>query len=144
MVAGRGLSLLALLLVGCTTEEWRNADLQLDIVGASWDTEDRARLCVEGVGILEEAMAAGRIGYTGVPDDIEVVLTVDLLDADDTSGAGVRQGRAGPISFADGDWQSVDWEVCEEDCSGCTSGGEARAEAGGRLLAVRFQPEPAD
>jgi hypothetical protein len=138
------LSLWALLLAGCTTEEWRNADLQLDIFGASWDTEERARLCVEGVGILEEAMAAGRIGYTGVPDDIEVVLTVDLLDGDDTSSAGLRQGRAGPISFADGDWQGVDWTVCDGDCPACTSGGDARADAGGLLLAVRFQPESED
>ena len=138
------MSLLALLLIGCTTEEWRNADLQLDIFGASWDTEERARLCVEGVGILEEAMAAGRIGYTGVPDDIEVILTVDLLDDDDTSGVGKRRGRAGPISFADGDWQGVDWEACEGDCPACTSGGDDRAQAGGRLLAVRFQPPSAD
>ena len=144
MGAGRRLILQALLLAGCTTEEWRNADHQLDIFGASWDTEERARLCVEGVGILEEAMAVGRIGYTGVPEDIEVVLTVDLLDEDDTSGAGLRRGGAGPISFADGDWQGVDWQVCEGDCPACTTSGDARTAAGGQLLAVRFLPVSAD
>lgn len=138
MVARRRLVVILVLLLGCTTEEWRNADLQLDITGASWDTEEVARLCVVGVGILEEAMAAGRIGYTGVPDDIEITLTVDLLEESDTDGSGVRSGRAGPISFADGDWQTTPWEVCEGDCPACTTAGE-REESGGRLLAVRFQ-----
>jgi hypothetical protein len=133
------MSLLIGLLAGCATEEWRSADLQLDISGTDWDTEERARLCVEGVGILEEALAAGRIGFTGVPDDIAVTLTVDILtDADDSDGAGVRRGRAGPVSFAEGDWQAAEWEACEGDCPACTTSGE-RASFGGRLLAVRFQ-----
>ena len=138
MVARRGIAPLLILLSGCVTEEWSRADLQLDITGAHWESEARARLCVDGVGNYEEAMAAGLIGYTGVPEDIEVVLTGDILDDSETSGAGIRLGRAGPISFADGDWQAVAWEECDGDCPACTTSGE-RVDSGGLLLAVRFQ-----
>ncbi len=142
MVARRGVALLALLgsmaLTGCATEEWRSADLQLDVTGTDWDTEERVRLCVEGVGILEEALAAGRVGFTGLPEDAEIILTVDILEDSDADGAGVRRGRVGPISFAESDWQTVEWEDCEGDCPGCTASGD-RAASDGRLLAVRFQ-----
>jgi hypothetical protein len=133
-----GIIFLAVLLSGCAIEEWRNADLQLDVSGTDWDTEERVRLCVDGVGILEEALASGRVGFTGLPEGIEITLTVDILEESDDEGVGVRRGRAGPVSFADGDWQSVEWAECEDDCTACTASGE-RAESGGRLLAVRFQ-----
>ena len=126
------------LLMGCTNQTWSNADLQVDITGTTWDTEERARLCVEGVGVLEEAMATGRIAFTGIPDDTEVVLIVDVLIDGDTGGSGSRRGRAGPISFADGSWQTTAWQDCKGDCPACTTAG-SRAESDGQLLAVRFQ-----
>ena len=142
MVSHRGLVLVAwlgcLALPSCVTEEWRSADLQLDVTGTDWDTEERVRLCVEGVGIQEEALAAGRVGFTGLPEDIEITLTVDILEDSGAGGAGVRRGRAGPISFTEGVWQAAEWEDCEGDCPGCTASG-ARAASDGRLLAVRFQ-----
>lgn len=142
MVSHRGLVLIAwlgcLALPSCVTEEWRSADLQLDVTGTDWDTEERVRLCVEGVGIQEEALAAGRVGFTGLPEDIEITLTVDILEDSGAGGAGVRRGRAGPISFTEGVWQAAEWEDCEGDCPGCTASGD-RAASDGRLLAVRFQ-----
>ena len=91
-------------------------------------------------------MAVGRIGYTGVPEGIEVSLTVDILaEADTGQGAvsGARVGRAGPVSFADGAWQTTAWVPCEagEDCTACTTDSGNRAEEGGLLLAVRFQDQ---
>ncbi len=142
MVTHRGLILVAwlgsLALTGCVTEEWRSADLQLDVTGTDWDTEERVRLCVDGVGLQEEALAAGRVGFTALPEDIDITLTVDILEDSGADGAGIRRGRAGPISFTAGDWLTAEWEECEGDCPGCTASGE-RAASDGRLLAVRFQ-----
>ena len=86
---GYGL-LLAVATGGCGLEEWRNADLHLDIRGASLFDEDRVRLCVEGVGHRDQALGAGRVAFTGLPAGEPAMVTVEQL-----SDEGGSLGRAG-------------------------------------------------
>lgn len=137
-------ALLLLWLLGCGTlqEEVRHADLQLDIRGADWHDEDRARVCVAGVGIVESALSDGKLAFTGIPlDDTPREVSVDLLvDGQENASAGAISGVT--LSL-DTPWQTVDWSPCpsssSEDCRACTTSGE-RAPAGeaSLLLAVRF------
>jgi len=127
-----------LLLLGCTVEEWRNADLHLDITDMSWSDEDRIRICVDGAGIHEEALGAGRAAFTGISAGAPVSVTVDLLE-EDSSSLGIRLGRAGPISFEEPGWIEAPWEPCLEDCGACSSEGSlTQAGEPDWLLAVRF------
>ena len=139
-------ALALLLLPACTVEEWRNADLQLDVSGADWGGYDRARICVAGVGQHEAALGAGKLAFTGLPAGAPLAVTVDLLaESEDTaSGAGVRVGRAGPIDLsADAPWAKTGWEECDpadDACDACAASGDlAAAGDPSWLLAVRFQ-----
>lgn len=132
---------LALLLSGCDVEDWRNADLQLDIQDAALgETPDEVvgRICVDGVGQTEDALQTGRLGFPGLPAGQALDVIVDTLDAatDET-----RTGRAGPVTLsADAAYLVATWEPCEGDaCAACTASGTL-AEAGEEdwLLAVRF------
>jgi hypothetical protein len=128
--------LLALLL-GCT-EEWRNADIHIDVIGADWIDTDAVRLCLQGSGVHEQALGAGRVGFTGIEVGAAGPLRVDILDPDDDTRI---IGHAGPVALsADVPWQVVDWEACSEaGCDPCTSEGR-RVEEGtpSWLLSVRF------
>lgn len=130
------IALLALLL-GCM-EEWRNADVHVDVTGAAWTDTDPVRLCLQDSGVHEQALGAGRVGFTGIAVGVSGPLTVDILDPGDDSRA---LGRAGPIEISeDVPWQSVDWQDCgEAGCDACTSEGR-RVEEGSPswLLSVRF------
>lgn len=131
-----------LLLSACVVEEWRNADLHVDVTGADWTDTDTVRLCVAGVGPQEEALGAGRVGYPGIPTDgAPRSLIIDLMDPDpDTDDR--RLGRAGPIALTtDTPWQEVAMVSCDtEPCGGCTAQGErADPDDLSWLLAVRFR-----
>lgn len=129
------------LLVACTTEEWRNADLQIDVRGASIHDEDLVRICVEGVGILEQAAGAGRLGFTGIPQGDDPVVTIDVIDEVDTGGVGTWGVRAGPTTIGpDAALVAVDVADCADDtCALCmTAGQKAREGDPDWLLAVRF------
>jgi len=131
-------ALAACVLVSCGPSDWRNADVHVDVSGVTWSDTDAVRLCLGGVGVHEEALATGRVAFTGVPVGADGTLLIDLLDPDDDS---LRTGRAGPLSLdADTPWQPADWSDCDgADCAACTSQGE-RAAAGDDswLVAVRF------
>ena len=141
----RGVILLlgiAPLTVHCGGEDWRNADLQLDILDADLGEhpdEVRVRLCVDGVGNHEEALGAGSVAFLGLPPDADAAITVDALSdsLDET-----RVGRAGPITLGDDQpWAETTWSPCEdEDCTACQSSGDRVAEGDPDwLLAVRFR-----
>jgi hypothetical protein len=129
-----------LLLVACSTEEWRNADLQLDVRGAEIHDEDLVRICVEGVGILEQAAGAGRLGFTGIPQGDDLVVTIDVIDQIDSGGVGTWRARAGPVSIGpDAVLVEADVAECEDDCGLCMTAGEkAREGDPDWLLAVQF------
>ncbi len=135
----------ALLVGACGMEEYRNADLQLDVSGAPVVDEDRVRICVGGVGNREQAVGSGRLAFAGLPATGDHEVLVDLLDE---SGAR-RLGRAGPVTLGDSlSWSQVGWTSCEDDgqddgCGACEADGN-RAEEGAsdRLLGVRFEEEP--
>ena len=135
-----GRTLLLVVLAGCAVEDWRNADLQLDIDGIVFDgdpTETRVRICVDGVGNEESALGAGRVAFPAIPADIDVPVTVDTLSdtADET-----RTGRAGPLTLdAATPYAATPWSACDPgDCAACQSAGD-RAAAGDPdwLLAIR-------
>lgn len=126
---------------GCGLEEWRNADLQVDVLGAELGEhpdEVRARICVEGAGNAEEALGAGKIGFPGLPAGEPLTITIDTL-VDDVDGQ--RGGRAGPVTLdAQNPYTSVSWESCAgEDCPACVASGTLAAEGDEDwLLAVRL------
>jgi len=133
--------LVALILTACDVEDWRNADLQLDIEGASLGSvpdEVVGRICIDDVGRTEDALQTGRLAFPGLPAGQPLTVTVDTLDdaTDET-----RTGRAGPVILgADAPYLVSAWEPCEGDaCAACTAEG-ALAQAGEDdwLLAVRF------
>jgi hypothetical protein len=134
---GYGL-LLAVAMGGCGLEEWRNADLHLDIRGASLVDEDRVRLCVEGVGHRDQALGAGRVAFTGLPAGEPAMVTVEHLSED-----GGSLGRAGPVELDGSGVVETEWAPCEEVCTPCEVDGE-RAEDGAAdwLLGVRFVESP--
>jgi hypothetical protein len=126
-----------LLLLGCLVEDRRNADIQVDVSGADWSDTDLVRLCLTGAGVLEEALAAGRVGLAGVPVDTSGPLLIDILDPEDD---GLRLGRAGPVDLSAAQpWQETPWVACEGDCPSCTTeGSRAPEDAESWLVAVRF------
>lgn len=139
MTRGRAL-LAAALLGGCGLEEWRNADLQLDVTDASLGDhpdETRVRICVEGAGNAEEALGAGRLGFPGLPAGEPLQVTVDTLSDEDEE---IRTGRAGPVTLGEGQpYAELAWEACEEGCAACRAEGQlAAADEADWLLAVRF------
>jgi len=128
-----------LLPTGCEVEQWRNADLQLDITGASLDTEDVVRVCIDGVGSRDAALGAGRVAFPGVPATGTVTVTVDVLaPGADTGSDAVRLGRVGPVDFSTASYLEQPWQACEGDCSPCREATVATDDTEGRLLAVRF------
>ena len=134
------LAVLVLSLSGCETllEQPRHADLQVDVSGADWGDEDRARLCITGVGTVESALGAGNIAFTGIPADIgELRLSVALLQTDRDN---VSTGGVGDIVLSlDTPWQAVDWSACPEGCPACSASGDlAPVGSDSLLLAVRF------
>ena len=132
--------LLALALGGCGLEEWRNADLQVDVRGAELGLhpdEARVRICVDGVGDMEEARGAGRLGFPGLPAGQPLVVTVDTLSDEDE----LRGGRAGPVTLGeDQPYADLDWELCQgADCAACQAEGElAATDEADWLLAVNM------
>lgn len=129
---------LALLLTACGLEEWRNADLQLEVQGADLDTQATVRICVEEVGSRNKALKAGRLAFPGLPVDGALTVTVDALEAGDTGMDAVRTGRAGPVVFEDDGVQTIDWQDCEQDCEPCRQAASPAEPEQSRLLAVRF------
>ena len=133
-----------ILLAGCTVQDWRPADFQLDIRSAGLVDTDRVRICVDGHGMREAALGAGSIAFTGLPTDSEVRITVDALseDLEDTAaeGSDVRTGRAGPVSLGpEQSWMEAEWETCSDLCSPCqTPGNPVEAGQNSSVLAVRF------
>lgn len=129
---------LAAMLLGCT-EEWRNADIQVDIEGAEWADTDVVRVCLDGFGVLEQALGAGRVALTGVAVGTDGELNIDILAEEGTEQ---RQGRAGPIWLGDGpSWQEVTWEPCTQPpCTACTGSGQRVSDdVDSWLVALRFQ-----
>lgn len=131
-------ALLLAALAGCGLEDWRNADLQLEIEGASLDTRTLTRVCVSGLGARTGALKDGRLAYPGLPAEGAVELTVDALQAEDTGGDAVRIGRAGPVVFEAQTRLTVAWSPCEGDCPPCRESAAPAEEEPTRLLAVRF------
>ena len=139
----RALLPLLLALTACQVEEWRNADLQLDVLDAQLDTTTLMRVCVDGVGVRDGAVGANRLAYPGLPADGPLTVTVDALDAGDTGQDAIRLGRAGPVTF-DGDvLLQATWTPCDTDCEPCRQAGVAVDESATRLLGVRMV-DPSD
>ncbi len=152
------LALIALLtLAGCTREEYRNADLQLDILDIQPAYAERIRVCVEGVRSRTMGAGGGRYALPGLPPDRLAEVTVDVLveigtDTQDDTGldALVTVASTGRVSLsADEPWRQVELEHfadgadAAQDCSECpepcrTNTNAAPTEEDSWLLATRF------
>lgn len=133
-------------LAGCAVEQWRNADLQLDIAVPTLPADTaRVRVCVTEVGVHEQAVGAGRIAFPGLPADGPMTVTVDLLatNEDDTAGEALRTARAGPTTLDDRTpWKQVTQTSCKEGaCAACSADGSRGTNNADRLLAVRYVVE---
>ncbi len=149
---------LTLLLFGCTREEYRNADLQLDILAPQPSWADRVRICAEGV--LTRTMGAGDGSYAlpGLPADRPVTVAVQLLvdplgeGTDDTGHDGpLLAGSTAWVGLSgDTPWLEADLELfahsaqAARDCVECpppcqTENYPAASEEESWLLVTRFQ-----
>lgn len=132
-----------LALTACEVEEWRNADLQLDVLGAELDTTTLMRVCVDDVGSRDVALGAGRVAYPGLPPEGALTVTVDAIEAGDTGEDAVLLGRAGPITFDGDTLLEATWTACDTDCEPCRQAAVVVDDTATRLLGVRLV-EPLD
>ena len=139
--AGRGKVIFRVLALccfsgACVVEEWRNADVHLDVIGSDLHDEDRVRICVEGIGNREQALGAGRLAFSGLPLGSPVVVVVDALGEQEES----RRGRVGPVELdEENPWAEAVWNICEDGCQACAAEGELVREGDGDwLLGIRF------
>ena len=154
----QGLALIALLVhAGCAREEYRNADLQLDIRAIQPAIADRVRLCVEGVRTRTVGAGGGRYAVTGLPMGQPAVVAVDVL-VEAQGGTTDDRGLEELITVASTGWVSMSasqtWleaelelyaesEQAAQDCADCpqpctTSTNAAETEEESWLLAARF------
>jgi len=124
----------ASVLSACAVEDWRSADLQLDVTGAELSDTQRMRVCVAEAGTHVAALQSGRLAFAGLPVDGALTVTVEAVTDDLTP-----TGRVGPISLDDATpWVEASWSDCD-DCEPCTATGSLVAEGDpSRLLGVRF------
>lgn len=122
-----------MLAVACSAVEYRDADLQLDLLGEVPEDAEQVRVCVADVG--EQSFGAridGRFAVTGLYANEPVDVTIDLLDAD--AAVLARAEAADLDGYA---------ELESRQCEGCEVCSEADnfAPAGGEtwVLAVRFR-----
>ena len=137
-----------LVLSGCAVEEWRNADLQLDIASALPSTAEQVRVCVDGAGVRDHGAATvGRFAVPGVPTVRPAVVTVQVLIAgsEDTGATGDASfviGQAGPATLeSDAAYTKATYTeyTAGEGPSLCdVTGSFAGDEEESWLLAVRF------
>ncbi len=122
-----------ILLLGCAAESYDYADLQVDVQAAVPDIAEKARMCVEGVGLREEGSGNGRLAFPGLPPDLQAELTVDMLD-----GAGALVGRSAPVVLTPAlPYQQISFAAASgEPCE--ATGAPAEVGSGGLLLVVRF------
>ncbi len=131
---------------GCGVEEWRNADLQLDVSSTLPDAAEQVRVCVDGAGVRElGAAAVGRFAVPGVPTDRPAIVTVQVLAAgnEDTADSQAQIiGQAGPVTLeAAAPYASTAYNdyTAGEGPSLCeVTGSFAEEEEESWLLAVRF------
>jgi hypothetical protein len=130
---------LPLLLGAACADDWRTADLQLDVTGAGLSDEDAVRVCVTGVTVHEEALGAGRVAVTGLPLEGELEIRVSAFSGDDEDRVSAIGGAAGRLSD-EAPYASVPFEACAAGCEPCVVQGDGRVAEGeaARVLVLRF------
>ena len=138
-------------LVGCEAEEYRNADLQLDIQAALPSAAEQVRICVEGVGSHSAGAGGDRYGFAGIPRTEAIQVTADVLvEQGDDSGQPTMMAiaRATDVALsAESPYRVVELEVFSSEgaasCASCPVGCDPEGSIAGEeeeswLLAVRF------
>lgn len=132
---GRVLSLI--LLVACSSVEYRAADLQLDLPGPLPEGAEQVRLCVDGVGTETfGARESGRFALTGLPAGQAIDVVVDVVGEDEL----LAQARVSEL----GGWSVGELEDCAPDsgmvpCQPCSARGQwAEKGEDSWVLALRF------
>lgn len=151
-----GVPLWVALLAACTREEWRNADLQLEVPSPLPAQADQVRLCVDGVRHRTVGAGGERYALPGLPASQDALVTVDVLvapadaeSADTGSAEALCVARAGPVTLgAARPWAEAELAVfteggddescpaCPEPCTSLAAGENAEEDTW--LLAVRF------
>jgi hypothetical protein len=146
----------ALLLLGaCTREQYRNADLQLDILGALPSHADRVRICVEDLRSRTVGAGGDRYAVPGLPVGEPATVIVDALVEREGGDSGlldlITVARSTQVTFTGDDpWLETELEVFADDaeqawaCNGCptpcgVTATAAETEEESWLLTVRFQ-----
>jgi hypothetical protein len=144
---------------GCTREEYRNADLQLDILAPLPEHADQLRICVEGSRSRTVGAGGSRYALPGLPagEPAEVVVDV-LVERDGASAADTGQGMLSSIArslrvtlspdapygstsleiFAHSEEDIASCDACLEPCRGGATAAQDQEETW--LLTARFEP----
>jgi hypothetical protein len=133
-VIGSVVGLLAAALgVGCGSEDYSPADLQLDVSAAVPADAETLRVCVSGRGVHEQGAGNGRAAVTGLAAEGSVTVQVDILDE-----AGALIAQTAPVVLDDdAPWAEAQLAASDTACS--ADGAPAPEGSDTRLLAVRFQ-----
>jgi hypothetical protein len=153
---GHSLLIVAVLLCACAREEYRNADLQLDILAPLPAHADRIRICVEGVRSRTMGAGGARYALPGLPEGSPAAVQVDaLVELDGGSDSGLVElitvARSVQVTLSNEEpWLETELEVFAHSleqaqaCQGCpapcgTTTTAAETEEESWLLTARFQ-----
>ena len=126
--------LISLVLLACT-DDWRYADIQLDISRANWQRESRIRTCVQDQQSHESALQAGRVAMDFL--NVPLKLTVQLIPP---VGEGDSASHQITESIDSVGYHRTEWVACEPiDCPPCQV--IVGNEQGSELLAIRLDPD---
>ena len=121
------------LLLGCARETYNPADLQIDVTAPLPADAENLRMCVSEHGDLTIGAGNGRMAFTGIRADTDVVVTLDVTDADGVLLASLAPTELGP------DTRYTTAALLEPQAP-CEADGEiAEAGADTWLLALRFE-----
>lgn len=109
------------------------ADLQIDVAAPLPADAENLRMCVSDHGDLTIGAGNGRMAFTGIRAETEIVVTLDVLDAYGTLVASMAPASLGP------DIRYTTAELLDPEVP-CTATGDI-AEAGAEtwLLGLRFE-----
>lgn len=122
-----------LLFAACARETYDVADLQVDVTAPLPAAAENLRMCVSEHGDLRVGAGNGRMAFTGIRADTQVVVTLDVLDEDGALIASMAPASLGPdVRYTT--------TALLDPAEPCTAEGDiAEAGADTWLLALRFE-----
>ena len=121
--------------IGCGPGDRRQADLQLDVAGASLIDTDWIRVCVEDALIHETPLGDGRVAIPGLPAEGALQVSVHAISAEESSG------KTEPTLLdTQTPWAEVNWNTCSTPCTPCNieKRSDQKSVDSERLLSIHF------